>query len=185
VAGENPDTEVLIRAVKFSDDAAWIEPAPVPVDRYTWHDLEADSVGDLGAALELVTADFRSLPMTENALPPVFVLLSDGQPTDSWKRGLEGLLDLPWGKNAVRVAISIGPDADNASLQEFVGHSEIPLLNAENSEWLVRYFPWGSQSDGKEVVGPRRKKYDSTNSPSTVEIPHARDGTSDSADDTW
>ena len=50
--------------------------------------------------------------MSDRALPPVLVLISDGQPTDDFGKGLEDLLGQPWGKKAVRVAIAIGDDAD-------------------------------------------------------------------------
>ncbi len=38
--------------------------------------------------------------MTDRALPPVLVLISDGQPTDSLKKELAELMDQPWGKKA-------------------------------------------------------------------------------------
>ena len=51
-------------------------------------------------------------PMSDRALPPVLVLISDGQPTDDFGKGWRTPLGQPWGKKAVRVAIAIGDDAD-------------------------------------------------------------------------
>ncbi len=82
-------------------------------------------------------------PMTDRALPPVIVLLSDGQPTDNYKASLEKLLKLPWGKKAVRIAISIGQDADDDVLQEFTGNREL-VLQANNPQSLVKMIKWAS-----------------------------------------
>ena len=82
--------------------------------------------------------------MSERALPPVLVLLSDGQPTDDFSGGLKELLDLPWGKKAVRVAIAIGKDCDREVLQKFIGHPELQPLEANNPEALVKCIKWAS-----------------------------------------
>jgi uncharacterized protein YegL len=76
-------------------------------------------------------------------LPPVLVLLSDGQPTDDYKRQLDALLALPWGKKSVRIAISIGQDADDSVLQEFTGNREL-VLQANNPQMLVKMIKWAS-----------------------------------------
>ena len=39
--------------------------------------------------------------------------LSDGMPTDDYKKGLNKLKALPWFKKAVKIAISIGKDAED------------------------------------------------------------------------
>lgn len=88
--------------------------------------------------------------MTDRALPPVIVLLSDGQPTDDYKKSLDKLLHLPWGKKAVRIAISIGQDADDDVLQQFTGNREL-VLQANNPQALVKMIDLG---DAAAVVFP-------------------------------
>ena len=92
--------------------------------------------------------------MTERALPPVLVLISDGQPTDSYERGLQELMDQPWGTKAVRIAIAIGADADYYVLQKFIGHVEIKPLQANNPESLVNYIKWVSTAVLKSASSP-------------------------------
>jgi len=92
--------------------------------------------------------------MTDRALPPVLVMISDGQPTDSFEKGLQKLMDEPWGKKAVRIAIAIGKDADSAVLQKFIGHSEIKPLQANNPEALVNYIKWVSTAVLKSASSP-------------------------------
>ena len=121
-AHDNPNAQLLVRTLKFSTGASWVTNAPVDIDDFTWQDLDADGVTDIGKAFDMLAAQLTIPPMTDRALPPVLVLLSDGQPTDDYKKSLDKLLHLPWGKKAVRIAISIGQDADdepeNAALAE-------------------------------------------------------------------
>jgi uncharacterized protein YegL len=144
VAGENPSADVLVRAIKFSDGAQWHIANPTPVESFKWEDLAPGSVTDMGKALSMVAAQLKIPPMTDRALPPVLVLVSDGQPTDDFSAGLKELMDQPWGRKAVRVAIAIGDDADTACLEKFIGKGELKPLQANNAESLVRYIKWVS-----------------------------------------
>ena len=87
-ADNNPNAQLLIRALQFSSGASWLTAKPVPVEDYAWNPLEANGVTEMGKAFELLAAQLSIPPMPTRALPPVIVLLSDGQPTDSYKDGL-------------------------------------------------------------------------------------------------
>ena len=50
VADENPNAQVLVRALKFSTGARWHVEQPVPVANFQWPDLEASGVTDMGKA---------------------------------------------------------------------------------------------------------------------------------------
>ncbi len=152
-ADENPNAQLFIRAVKFSEGASWHIAAPTPIEAFEWIDLEADGVTDMGKAFELVADQLQMPPMPERALPPVLVLLSDGQPTDQYKKSLERLLSLPWGKKAVKIAIAIGSDADLTVLQEFMNNNELPVLQANNPQALIKYIKWAS-TIAKQVSSP-------------------------------
>lgn len=143
VAEEHPGAQLLVRAMKFSTGASWITSAPVPVEDYVWEDMEADGLTDLGAAFSLLSEQLEMPPMPERALPPVIVVLSDGQPVDDYKRPLEKLKSMPWGKKAVKVAIAIGQDADKAVLGEFTGNCEL-VLEAGTPETVARLIKWAS-----------------------------------------
>ena len=143
VASNNPNAELLVRTLKFATGATWVTSNPVNIDDFAWNDLDAGGVTDLGAAFNMLSAQLTIPPMTDRALPPVIVLLSDGQPTDDYKKALDKLLHLPWGKKAVRIAIAIGQDADHDVLQEFTGNREL-VLQANNPEALVKCIKWAS-----------------------------------------
>lgn len=142
-ANNNPNAQLMIRTLQFSTGASWVTANPVPVEDFAWDDLEAGGVTDMGAAFDLLSAQLTIPPMSDRALPPVLVLLSDGQPTDDYKKNLDKLLHLPWGKKAVRIAISIGQDADDSVLEEFTGNREL-VLKANNATMLTKMIKWAS-----------------------------------------
>jgi uncharacterized protein YegL len=144
VADENPNAQVLVRAVRFASGAQWHLAQAAQVADFKWTDLSAGGTTDMGKALSLVAAELKIPPMTDRALPPVLVLISDGQPTDDFGKGLDALLAEPWGKKAVRIAIAIGDDADLDVLRRFIAHPEIEPLQASNPEALVRHIRWVS-----------------------------------------
>ncbi|MGC9469178.1 MAG: vWA domain-containing protein [Anaerolineae bacterium] len=154
VASENPNAQVLVRAIKFSSGAQWHISQPTPVEDFKWEDLQADGVTDMGKALSMVADQLKIPPMTDRALPPVLVLISDGQPTDNFEKGLKELMEQPWGKKAVRISIAIGSDADYDVLQKFIGHPEIKPLQANNPEALVNYIKWVSTAVLKSASSP-------------------------------
>jgi uncharacterized protein YegL len=116
--------------------------------------LQTDGVTDLGKALSMLAEQLRIPPMTDRALPPVLVLISDGCPTDDFHKGLQALMNEPWGKKAVRIAIAIGEDADTEVLQKFIGHPELQPLQANNPEALVRHIKWVSTAVLKAASSP-------------------------------
>lgn len=154
VADENPNARIRVRALRFCDGAHWHIELPTPVEQFVWQDLKASGQTDLGQALHLVAGQLRMPPMSERALPPVLVLISDGRPTDDFAGGLQSLLQLPWGRRAVRLAIAIGSDADPAPLRAFIGNPLVPLLQAHNSETLVRFIRWASTAVVRAASAP-------------------------------
>lgn len=153
-ADANPNAEVLVRAVTFASGASWQVATPTPVATFTWTDLPAGGVTDMGRALSLVAEQLKIPPMSDRALPPVLVLLTDGQPTDDFAKGLQALMDQPWGKRAVRIAIAIGEDADTEVLQRFIGNAELRPLRANNPEQLVKQIRWVSTAVLKAASSP-------------------------------
>ncbi len=183
VADENPNAQVLVRAVKFSDGAQWHVSQATDVADFKWDDLEAGGVTSMGRALTLVADQLKIPPMTDRALPPVLVLISDGQPTDDFTSGLQALMNEPWGRKAVRIAIAIGEDADQEVLKKFIGNPELRPLQANNPEALTKYIRWVSTAVLKSASSPASQSVES--SPGlNVPIPVIPDmGTA--TDDVW
>jgi uncharacterized protein YegL len=172
VARRNPEARLLVRAVAFADRASWHIATPTPVEELVWRDLRAGGVTAMGEALEQAAAALHTPPMEERALPPVLVLISDGQPTDDFARGLRALMAEPWGQKAVRLAIAMGHDADLEVLQQFIGpaadggpgRSPRRPLQAGNATSLAQYIQWASTA----VVGAASMPASRVAAPSTA-----------------
>jgi uncharacterized protein YegL len=142
-ADDNPFADVFIRTIKFSHGAEWINKDPIPLDNYTWQDLEVSSTDrDIGAALSMVAEELEIPPMTQRALPPVLILIADGPPTDNFENGLQKLLNQPWGRKAVRLGIKIGNYINDDFLQKFIGNSDVEPITPINANELVKYIRW-------------------------------------------
>lgn len=183
IASENPNAQVMVRAVRFSNGAQWHIAQATAVANFRWDDLAADGVTDMGKALQLVAEQLNPDVMPRRALPPVLVLISDGKPTDDFSGGLRALMDSPWGKKAVRVAIAIGDDADKDTLQRFIGHPELEPLRANNAEALVKHIKWVSTAVLQSASSPASQAVGLT-AQSNVPLPPPPDDISD-ADDVW
>ncbi|MEJ7616942.1 MAG: hypothetical protein WKF30_08285 [Pyrinomonadaceae bacterium] len=97
VADDNPNAQVLVRAVKFR----WRAVAHLAADAGRGFRVERFAGrrrNRYGQALSLVAEQLKMPPMSERALPPVLVLISDGQPTDDLDKGIKDLLDQPWNR---------------------------------------------------------------------------------------
>lgn len=172
-AAGNPNAQLYIRTLKFASGASWVTAEPVPIEEFAWEDVEANSITDLGKAFELLAGQLSMPPMPARALPPVIVLLTDGYPTDDWKRPLEKLLKMPWGKKAVKVAIAIGKDADRSVLEAFTGNPEA-VLDAGNPEILTHFIKWAS-TVASAVSNPTSNPTEESAEPQASQEPRSED----------
>jgi len=151
-ADENPQAEVLVRAIKFSSSAQWHISQPTPVHEFSWQDLQTEGCTAMGEALSMVAEQMKIPPMTDRALPPVLVLISDGHPTDNFTQGLKDLFAQPWGQKAVRLAIPIGDDQNLETLRRFISNPEIEPIPAKNAEQLKAQIKFFSTAVLKSVA---------------------------------
>jgi uncharacterized protein YegL len=120
----------------------------------------------------LLAADALKIgTMPERGLPPVLVLITDGQPTDDFASGLKALMTQPWGTKAVRIGVAIGEDADVDVVEKFIGNPEIKPLLANNAPQLVKKIKWASTVPLKAASSPASQTKDSANASGNVPIP--------------
>ncbi|MFD9479297.1 MULTISPECIES: VWA domain-containing protein [Streptomyces] len=181
VAQDNPAAQLLLRTMTFSTTARWHHKDPVPVEQFTWQDVQVDGMTNLGEALQLAARELDTPPMPQRALKPVLALVSDGVPTDDWKAGLRAVDATPWGRKAVRVAIAIGADADRNVLQEFLGNPELQPLDANSPKQLAAAIRWASTAAVKAASQPVAGFGDAT----TVKQPPYAPPVLDDDDDVW
>ncbi len=181
VAQDNPAAQLLLRTMTFSTTARWHHKDPVPVEQFTWQDVQVDGMTNLGEALQLAARELDTPPMPQRALKPVLALVSDGVPTDDWKAGLRAVDATPWGRKAVRVAIAIGADADRNVLQEFLGNPELQPLDANSPKQLAAAIRWASTAAVKAASQPVAGFSDVT----VKQPPYAPPVLADDDDDVW
>jgi len=154
VAEDNPEAQMFVRAIKFSSGASWHIAQDTPVESFVWNDLSATGWTAMGEALKLLAKEVTVDKMPERGLPPVFVLITDGQPTDNFDEGLSALLAEPWAMKAVRIAIGIGRDANMEILEKFCSDPEVPPLRADNAASLTNFIRWVSTKVVANVSKP-------------------------------
>ncbi len=181
VAHDNPAAQLLLRTLTFSTTAQWLHRDPVPIDDFTWQNVEPDGLTNLGEALTLVARELQVPPMPERALKPVLALVSDGVPTDDWRVGLKALDATSWGRKAVRVAIAIGEQADRSVLQEFLANPELQPLDANSPKQLAAAIRWASTAAVKAASQPMAVPADALTKPQ----PYAPPVLDDDDDDVW
>ncbi len=139
-AGESPDAEIKIGALKFSSGAQWVTKSGlVSLEDFYWNDVQAGGVTDLGAAIkELESKLSRSSFLVSDTgfCLPVIIFMSDGGPNDDWQKALKNAnANNKWFARARKIAIAIGDDADKDVLKELVGNVEA-VVQANDLETL-------------------------------------------------
>jgi uncharacterized protein YegL len=129
------NAQVMVRAVRFDNRAAWHIEEPTPVSQVRWQPLRCEerALTHMGAALRLMASVLTVDRMERRALRPALVLITDGIATDDFDTGLAELLATPGGAAAIRIAVAIGHDARPDQLAKF-SDSAVPVLHASAAE---------------------------------------------------
>ena len=158
ISDENPDAEINVAALEFSTGVKWLYDEPKGAKDFIWQKVEADGLTSLGEACEELS---RKLSRTGGFMPtssgsgyfaPAIILLSDGGPTDNFEGGLKVLQGNSWFKNAIKIAIAIGEDADKEVLRQFTGSSEavITVHNIDALKKMIRIIAITSSQIGSK-----------------------------------
>lgn len=155
ISSSNPDAEIKVAALEFSNGTKWLYNEPKSVEDFKWIDVQAGGLTSLGeACLELNSKLSRSgyMKSASGSYAPAIILLSDGGPTDNFDGGLLSLQSNNWFKNAIRIAIAIGDDADLDVLARFTGNSEavIKVQNIDALKQIIRIVAVTSSQIGSK-----------------------------------
>ena len=156
ISDENPDAEINVAALEFSTGTHWLYDEPKEAKEFIWQKVEADGLTSLGEACEELNkklsrnGGFMSSP--SGCFAPAIILLSDGGPTDNFEGGLRYLQGNSWYKNAIKIAIAIGDDADKEVLKQFTGSSEavITVHNIDALKKMIRIIAITSSQIGSK-----------------------------------
>lgn len=146
----HPQVQVVMSAVKFSDEAEWhVGPDPVPIEKFVWSELEADGLTATAKALRMLATALSIERMPRRGFPPICILISDGfctDPEEEYNNAIAELGKIPWGIKAIRLAIAIGEETEynEKELLKFINQPNVGLLKAHNPEELLNYIKWAS-----------------------------------------
>jgi len=146
IAETQADAEIKIAVLRFSDGVEWLTPhGPEDVEHYYWEFLHADGLTAFGEACGALNAKLSKKEFMKGAsssFAPVFMLFTDGQPSDEWQGPLAELKQNPWFKLGIKAALAIGEDADKNVLEQFTGNSEtvIEVRNKAKLRSMIRFL---------------------------------------------
>ncbi|HWS39759.1 MAG TPA: VWA domain-containing protein [Arenimonas sp.] len=122
--------------------------------------FQATGTTALGAALSLLSQKISSEVAKTTAevkgdWKPLVFLMTDGMPTDDWKKGLEDLRKV---KTGIIVACAAGPGADTVMLKEIT--EVVVHLDSADSGAISAFFKWvsASISTGSQKVDSAQKE---------------------------
>lgn len=131
---ELSDEEIDVSILLFSKSARWMIENPTPINNVKWEEPECNGMTSMGLACAELAAKLHE---GESEGSNVFLLLSDGCPTDDFEDGLNKLLELKSFVKGHRRAIAIGKEADMNSLSKFAGDVKY-VIKVEDLEYLLQ-----------------------------------------------
>ena len=138
--------EIHVAIVTFGGEARLHTPLQ-PASAVKWSDMVADGGTPMGQAMTLaadLVDDKDKIP--GRAYRPTVILISDGQPTDSWQTGLDRMTKHGRAQKADRMALAIGGDADTDMLRRFLNNEKKQLFVAADARRIKDFFQFVTMS---------------------------------------
>jgi uncharacterized protein YegL len=143
---ENGETEIWVAVITFGAEVK-LHQALTSAGNIRWHDLSAGGMTPLGTALQMAKAMIEDKDVVPSrAYRPTVVLVSDGQPNDSWENPLQAFISNGRSAKCDRMAMAIGADADEVVLGKFIEGTNNSLFYAENAKQLRDFFKFVTMS---------------------------------------
>lgn len=122
--------------------------------------LTANGSTAMGEALELLSQTIGNeiiitTPERKGDWRPLIFIMTDGEPTDNWQKGVEALKKI---KTGIIVACAAGPNANNNILKQIA--EVVVQLDTADSATIKAFFKWVSCSisTGAKSVGTHQKE---------------------------
>ena len=146
VSSQLPDVKVNISAIKFGKNSEWIQKEGVQAESFIWSDLVSGGSSDLGHACLQIAEEIKSMKsqnITTDSTDFIFILITDGYPTDDWCQGFEVLKSTAPQGHSYYCAIRI-QDSSEELIESFCSDQKDPeffnmdLDNVEKIIHLIR-----------------------------------------------
>ena len=145
-AAEKNEVEILVSIITFGADVLLHTPYTSAKD-IEWQDLQVSGATPMGTAFSMAKAMIEDKDVTPSrAYRPTIVLVSDGEPNDSWKQPLRQLVNEGRSEKCDRMAMAIGSDASNSVLNEFISGTENKVFTAQDASQIQEFFKFVTMS---------------------------------------
>ena len=124
----NPDIDIKVNVLTFGSSVVWMCPEPVPIEDFVWSPIRSSGLTCFGEACSELNKKmsrqgfFSSGPTVMKSL---IILMTDGEPTDTYDDSLKRLLQNPFFNNSNRFAIGIGQYYNRSILEQFAGKKKV------------------------------------------------------------
>lgn len=140
---------VYISVIKFGDNAKQYR--LVALDRFVPPALEASGKKSMGAALHLLADSIEQdlvfhTSVRKGDYCPLVFLLTDGEPTDNYRRAVARLKQLRGIRKPTIIALGCGSKVNTAMLREITEH--VFFMHTVSPEQIKSFFKWISGSVG-------------------------------------
>jgi uncharacterized protein YegL len=139
VQEEKMEIEIWVSIIKFGPVKLHLP--FTKASQIKWKDLEVIGDTPLGGALKMAKNMIEDKETTPSrAYRPTVVLVSDGMPTDSWKKAMDDFIHIGRSSKCDRMAMAIGSDADKDVLSRFIEGTQNKLFKAQNANQIHEFF---------------------------------------------
>lgn len=164
-AVSNADALLKIAVLEFNANCKWVTPnGPEEASDFIWQPLSAGGTTEVGTALkelnDKLSREKFLQSMTGNYLP-IIIFMTDGEPTDDYRKGLDLIRENKWFKRATKIGFGIG-DANKEVIAEIVNNPEA-VISTDNLETFGRLIKFvsttasmmvsASKTNGDDVSG--------------------------------
>ena len=145
-SAEKNEVEILVSIITFGAKVLLHTPYTSAKD-IDWKDLTVSGSTPMGTAFSMVKAMIEDKETTPSrAYRPTIVLVSDGEPTDSWQQPLRALVNDGRSNKCDRMAMAIGGAASNTVLNEFISGTENKVFTAQDASQIQEFFKFVTMS---------------------------------------
>jgi uncharacterized protein YegL len=136
------ETDIALAVITFGKkveclyDPPYKKPAEIQ-----WAELQSNGMTPMGTAIKMAKAMIEDKETTKGKwYRPLVILVSDGQPNDSWEQPLEAFIKEGRSAKCDRMAMAIGQDADEDVLKRFIDGTSNSLFYAHNARDIQKFF---------------------------------------------
>ena len=145
-SAEKNEVEILVSIITFGAKVLLHTPYTSAKD-IEWQDLTVSGSTPMGTAFSMAKAMIEDKEVTPSrAYRPTIVLVSDGEPSDSWQQPLRALVNEGRSQKCDRMAMAIGGEASNTVLNEFISGTENKVITAQDASQIQEFFKFVTMS---------------------------------------